>query len=247
MLFASLFFAIVITIKKKWQDVGNREVLSDVLLATLLLGVIYYLLYFTALRFTTPGNASLISLIEIFFSYLFFHAWQKEYMPKSHMIGAMLMLVGAGIVLYPNFSEFHLGDVLILCASAVAPFGNYFQRRARRKVSSESILLIRCFVGSIVIFLFIFITKAGAPFAISGRDFALLFINGVFLLGLSKLLWIEGIHRINVTKALALNSLAPLLTLLFSWGILHLLPTSFQLISFVPMFVGVLLLSKKGA
>ncbi len=245
MLFASLFFAVVITYKKKWPDVGNREVMGDVLLSTLLLGVIYYLLYFSALRYTSPGNASLIALIEIFFSYLFFHAWRKEQMPKEHVVGAILMLVGAGIVFYPNFSEFHLGDILILGASAVAPFGNHLQRRARQKVCSESILLIRCFVSAVAIFLFAFIVDAGSSFAISKKDFVLLIVNGVFLLGLSKLLWVEGIHRISVTKALALSSLAPLLTLLLSWGILHLVPTSFQLFSFVPMFFGIILLSKK--
>jgi drug/metabolite transporter (DMT)-like permease len=63
-------------------------------------------------------------------------------------------------------------------------------------------------------------------------------------LGLSKLLWIEGIHRISVTKASALSSMSPLLTLLFAWLLLGNVPSIFQLVSFIPMFFGVLLLSQ---
>jgi drug/metabolite transporter (DMT)-like permease len=62
------------------------------------------------------------------------------------------------------------------------------------------------------------------------------------MFGFVKMLWIEGIHRVSVVKANALTSTAPLFTLFFAWLILHNTPTIWQLSSFIPMFIGILLL-----
>ena len=56
-------------------------------------------------------------------------------------------------------------------------------------------------------------------------------------------IFVEGISRISVTKAIALGSLSPLFVLIFAWLILHQMPTVWQIISLVPFFFGVLLLT----
>lgn len=244
-LFATLFFAIMLTIKGKWREIKNREAIKDILLVTFFIGILFYLFYFLGLSYTSAGNASLIALTEVFFSFLLFHVWRKDYISPNHIIGAILILAGAMIILYPNFSEFHLGDLLILAGAFVAPFGNFFQQRARTKVGSESILFIRSFISVIVIFFIAYLSNLNfLPTTNSEKTFIILIINGFFLLGLSKILWIEGIHKISVTKAIALNGITPLLTLLFAWLLLDNIPTHFQLLSFVPMFLGVIFLSK---
>ncbi len=156
------------------------------------------------------------------------------------------MFVGAGIVLYPNLREFHGGDLLIVLASAIAPLGNFFQQRARQHVGSEIILLIRSGISTIVIFLCAYFSGAGV--VLFGIHSSLLFlaVNGFILLGLSKLLWIEGIHRISVTKAIALSNVSPVLTLFFAWLILQESPTPWQLAAVVPIFLGIRLLRKNG-
>jgi drug/metabolite transporter (DMT)-like permease len=243
-LFAAAFFGILLFLKNGWKELKNKEAIGDILLTTFILGIVFYVLFFTGLRYTTAGNASLIGLTEIFFSFLLFNVWHKEYFSFAHIAGAALMLIGAIIIFYPNVHGLQIGDLLILAACFIAPFGNFFQRRARKQVKSEAILFIRSIISAPVIFLLAYFSKAN--FAAIGFDksFVLLIVNGFFLLGFSKILWIEGIHRISVTKANALNSLTPLLTLLFAWIILGNIPTKFQLFAFVPMFFGVMLLSK---
>jgi len=195
------------------------------------------------LRYTTAGNASLIAQTEIFFSFLFFNIWHKEYISFEHIMGAILMLIGAGIVLYPNVHNFQIGDLMILTASLIAPLGNFFQRRARKKVKSEAILFVRSLISTPVIFIVAYFAKVNFASINFDKTLMLLIINGILLLGLSKLLWVEGIHRINVMKANALNSIAPLSTLLFAWMLIGDIPTKFQLLAFIPMFFGVILLS----
>jgi len=240
---AALFFAVILSIKKKWHEIRNKEALKNIFWATFFIGVLFYVLYYFGLRYTSAGNASIIALTETFFSYLLFHVWQKNYIPAQHIIGSALMVVGAFIVLYPNASHFQLGDILILGAAFIAPFGNFFQQRARKIVSSESIMFVRSLISTIVIFLLAYMSKASFSYYNFKNSFIFILINGVFMFGFSKILWIEGIHRISVTKSNALSGLSPLITLLFAWIFLRNLPTVWQLFSFIPMFLGLMLLS----
>ncbi len=243
-IFSAIFFLPLVHYKKQWRQTLNWPALQDILWMTLFIGVLYYTLFFWGLKFTSPGNASIIGLTEVFFSFLFFHAWKKEYISLAHIAGALLVLAGAVIILSPNLTAFYKGDLLILAASAIAPFGNFFQRRARQKVSTEIIMLVRGVVSGIAILLLAFLFRQN--FTASGlRDsLPFLLINGLFLFGLGKVLWIEGIHRISVTKANALSAIAPLLTLFFAFLILRQPPTGWQLTAFAPMFFGVILLGK---
>ncbi len=246
MLFAAGFLAFMLTIRKKWADVFNPSATADILGATLILGVLYYVLFFIGLKHTSAGNASIIALSEIFFSFCFFNVWRKEYILPSHIAGAILMVIGAGIVLYPNTTTFQLGDILILIAALLAPLGNFFQRRARRTVSSESILFVRCLASVPVIFLIAYLLGENISFTgFSTSVVLLILVNGVFVIGLGKVLWIEGIRFIGVATANALGSISVLVTLFFAFFFLHDAPTVWQFSSLVPMFFGVVLLSRE--
>lgn len=242
--FAALFFGVVISFRKKWNEVFKKESFKYILATTFITGIIYYTLIFFALNYTSTGNVGIISLVEVFFSYVFFHVFKKDFIPKEHVLGAILMIFGASIVLYPNLHEFKVGDILVLVASMIAPFGNFFVRRARKIVGPEAIMFVRSFICSIAFYILAVIFKSTATMGDIKSSFLFIFVNGIFLLGISKIMWIEGIHRISVTKANALSSLSPLLTLFFAWGILKTSPTNWQLISFIPMFFGILLLGK---
>ena len=214
--FASLFLALVLTIKRRWHEVFDKTALKDNLVSTFFIGILYYLFYFFGLNSTSAGNASIIALSGILFSYLFFHLWRRDFIPKEHIIGAILMAIGAFIVLYPNLHQFHLGDLLILAAAAVTPFGNFYVQKARRKVSSESILFTRCFISAIVIFPLVFLFHGQSSYTIIKSSLIFLAINGIFLLGISKILWVEQIHRMSVMKANAWSSMSSLFTLFFA-------------------------------
>ncbi len=244
-LFATIFFTINMSVKKKWHELKNKDALKEIFMIALIIGVGFYGLFFTGLQYTTAGNASIVALSEVLFSYLLFNAIRKEPFSKNHTFGAIMLVIGAGTVLLPKAGVLNIGDFLVLAAVATAPFGNYFQRKARKRVSSDTIMFGRSLLS--VLFLFPLAYLLGNNMDIVKVQNSLLFllINGVLLLGVSKILWLEGIHRISITKANALNSTAPLFTLLFAWLLLGEIPTMYQLIAFFPMFVGVLLVTSK--
>ncbi len=245
-LFSSLVFLFLFIWNKRWPELKDGEALKDIFLVALINGALYYILYFIGLKYSTSGNVSLVALMEIFFSYLYFQVWQKEYFSVKYLWGSLLMLLGAVIILLPKSSGWYAGDLLILAAAATGPAGNYFQKRARKKVSTETILLLRCIVSVPAIFLTANLFGEVLAWTDIKNSLPTLLLNGVVLLGLSKIFWIEGIHRLSITKAIALSSVSPLFTLVFAYFLLGNIPTVWQLSSFVPLFFGLILLTSKN-
>lgn len=241
--FAALFFAVFVTYRRKWGELRDPLLWKYCFYITLFIGVLYYGFYFAGLETTTPGNAAIIALFEVFTSFLFFHVFRKEEISLEHKLGAVLMVIGAIIVLGRDFSGINAGDLFILAATFCAPAGNFFQQKARKIASSETIMFLRSTLSVPVIFLLAYAFRAHASLADVRTALPFLLTNGILILGLSKLFWIDAIHRISVTKGVALASLAPFLTLLFAWLFLHQTPNIWQLASLVPLFAGVLLLT----
>ena len=153
------------------------------------------------------------------------------------------MIAGAFIVLYPNKTSLNIGDLLILSAAFVAPMGNFFQRRARTKVNSETMMFVRSVLAFPVLLVMALVIDPPNNLLGINDSLPFLLVNGIVLFGLSKILWIEGIHRISVTKANALSSITPIITLFFAWLILKDMPTVWQLASFAPLATGMYLLT----
>lgn len=237
-LFATLFFAVLMTQRKKWHELRNTTALRDILYVTAFIGIGYYILTFMALKYTSAGNVTLIALLEILSSYIFFSVLRKEDFPIRNILGSVLMVAGAVIVLLPNARAFNIGDFLVMFGVLLAPIGNFFQRRARMKVSSETIMFVRSGLTTVIVFTLAYVL--GQRFALADVSGSLVFllINGVLLFGITKMLWIEAIHRESVTRATALSSVTPALTLLLAFIILGQHPTMFQIISFVPLVGG---------
>ena len=242
-LFASIFFGIIVLFKKTWRDLLNPLMWKYVFIIVLFIGVLFYSFYYIGLTMTTAGNASIIGLFEIFTSFLLFHVFKKESISLEYKIGSFLMVIGALIVLGKDFNHINFGDIFILIATFCPPIGNHYQQKVRKIASSETIMFLRSVLAFPLIFLLAYFLNQHSSF--SDVRFSLLFlvINGVFMFGVSKILWIEAIHRIPVTKAMALSSVTPFLTLLVGWMLLKQTPNAWQFISLIPLVFGIFLLT----
>lgn len=242
-LFAAGFLLLVVSYKKRWHEMRNAALWKYGILIALSIGVGVYGLYFWGLETTTPGNASIIILFEVLTSFVFFRVFKGERFSADYAFGAILMIIGAGIVLAPNFSGIHFGDLLIFAATLFSPLGNFFQQKARVIASSESVMFLRSAISAPLILILAVTLGAHATPKEVMQSLPFLLVNGILLLGFSKVLWIEAIHRMTVTKATALASLTPFVTLIVAWSVLGQVPTVWQLLSLVPLVLGVLLLT----
>ena len=89
---AAIFFAITLTIKKKWHEILIRKAWKDLFYITLIIGVLFYVLVFIGMQKTTAGNTSIILLMEILFSIVILRAWKKENLSRKQIIGSFLMV-----------------------------------------------------------------------------------------------------------------------------------------------------------
>ncbi len=247
-LLAAAFFAIVLTLRKRWNHLLRRTAWKDMVLTSFFIGVLFYGFMFTGLRYTTAGNGAILSLMEVFFSFLILGLFLKhEQLSPRHVLGGTLMVLGALCVLLPNASVFQRGDLFIIAATACAPLGNKYAQLARKRVSSETIMFFRSVLsGLFLLFLATFLEPIPSSTTIVS-SFGFLFVNGVILLGLSKILWIEGIHRIPITKAISLESVMPFMTLIVAYVVLHEPVTPFQILGLLPIIAGISLLTKNTA
>ncbi len=242
--FVSIFFLVIVIYKKKFSELKNPLLWKYIFWIVFSIGILYYVFYYFGLTKTTSGNASIIALFEICTSFLFFNLIRKEPFSLESKIGATLMVIGAVIVLAPNFSSLNLGDLFILIATFCAPIGNFFQQKATKTFSIESILFLRSIVAAPLILLIAYIFGQHLVLQQIKESFWFILLNGFIILGLSKAFWLEGIARISVTKANALNSIGPLFTLFFAFIIFHQIPTIWQSTSLFFFFFGVLFLTE---
>ncbi len=242
-LFSCVFFFILFIIKRGWSDLKNILVWKYSLMVALFIGVLFYGFYFWGLQSTTAGNAGLIALFETFTAFAFFTLIRKESFKASYRIGSLLMIIGAGIVLFRNFNGVQMGDILIVIATCFAPIGNLYQQKLKKIAKTETILFIRTLIATPFLFMLakVFGATAGHTEIVSMLPF--LVINGFLIFGISKVFWIEAISRISVTKALALGAFIPFLTLMLSCLIFKEVPTIWQIASLPFLIIGMLILT----
>jgi drug/metabolite transporter (DMT)-like permease len=201
---------------------------------------------FLGFRHTTAGNAAILSLMEVFFSFLILGLLLRHepLLPRT-VIGGACMVLGALLVLLPKGAGWQRGDLLVITATIFAPLGNRCAQRARKLVTANVIMFLRSIVSGTLFLIVSLLVEPVPAYGASLSSLSFLLINGILLLGLSKILWIEGIHRIPITKAISIESITPLLTLVIAAVFLHEQPTVLQITSLLPIGIGMFLLTKK--
>ena len=243
-LIIALFFYIAIMYKRKrFSELKNKKAYKDLLLTTFWITSIFTLI-FIGMRYTTAGNMAVIVFLQVLFSYLYFNILGKEKMDKTHLLGAFIMGVGALIILIPENFIFNTGDWLILLSAAMAPIVNLYQKRAREYCSAETILGFRTVIGlPFVAFLaYYFEPSVSLENFILAFPYMFLIATGIYVA--SKIMWIEALNRINITKLSAMLALLPVTTLFFAYLYLDEIPQIHQMVGIIPVLIGGYLITK---
>jgi len=244
LIFATMSFMALLVMRKKTRELIFWQAYKNLLLVSLLMSIMFACIYI-GLSYTSAGNMAVLIFLQVFFSFLYFNLFGREKFSRIHLSGAILMVFGALIILFPDKFIFNVGDLLILIAAAIAPIANLFQKRARKQVSSETILAFRSIVALPVLLLLAFLTEPipSLPDLISALPY--IAVSGLLLMGLSKIFWVESIHLISITKASAMAALIPVFTLFFAYLTLNEIPGYSQFAGILPVLLGGYLITRK--
>ncbi len=244
-LIASILFGMIVTIQKGWREnVTNVEAIKDIFFVVLFVAIGFHALYFLALKFTSPQNVTLLSLMEVVFSFIIIgFITKKEPISKQHAIGASLMLLSAIIILFSNKTNFNIGDLFILTATILAPIGNIFAKRALHQVSLSYLLFVRSIVAMVLFFIATWLFEPSINLTSVINSWPYLLFSGLIFLGLLKIITMFGFKKTSVSHTISFNSLKPVFTIIFAWWLLNDLPTTIQIVALVPSFAGLYLLA----
>ncbi|MBU0757613.1 MAG: DMT family transporter [Nanoarchaeota archaeon] len=243
--FQLIFFAALFVIQNRWKELKKTKAWKYIAVTTFTNTILATILLFFGLQKTTAGNASLVLLMEILFSFLFLGILKKEKVTRQNIIGVIIMMIGATIIFFPKTTGINSGDFLILLCTILYPIGNYMQQKVRKEISTTTIMLLRSILGSLFLFIFAYIYST-PPTIVDLRQSALfLAANGILFFGIVNILWLEAIHRIPITKAISFSTMTPVFTMMFSYFILKEIPTIYQILGAVPIIIGAHLVIKK--
>ncbi len=243
-LIIALFFYLAIMYKRKrFVELKNKTAYKDLLLTTFWITFIFTLI-FIGMRYTTAGNMAVIVFLQVLFSYLYFNVFGKEKMDTMHLVGAVIMGIGALIILFPEDFAFNKGDWLILISAAAAPIVNLYQKRARAYCSAETILGFRTVVGLPFVALLAYFLEPAVSYEnfMSALPYMFLIATGIYVI--AKIMWIEALNRMSITKLSAMLALLPVMTLFFAYLYLGEVPEFHQMMGIIPVLVGGYLITK---
>lgn len=240
---ALVFFLAIMYQRKRFCELKYKAAYKDLLLTTFWITLIFTLI-FIGMRYTTAGNMAVIVFLQVLFSYLYFNVLGHERMEKIHLAGAVIMTLGALIILIPDDFALNKGDLLILASAAMAPIVNLYQKRAREHCSAETILGFRTLVGLpfVALMAYLFEPAVNLEAFISALPYIFLIAMGVYVV--SKIMWIEALNRIAITKLSAMLALLPVMTLFFAYVYLDEVPQIRQLAGIIPVLIGGYLITK---
>ncbi len=242
-LFATIFFFILMFFRGRWSELKNWIVWKYTTGVVIFICVLFYGFYFYGLTSTSPTNASIVALFEIVPTYIFFQMIRKEHFDSKHILGIILGVVGVLIVLLPKSDGFHFGDLIILCATIFPPIGNFYQQKVRKIASSETVLFLRSLLTLPFFLVFIYLMGSSVNFSNIKPVLGWILLNGIVVFGISKILWVEAIHRMSVTRAMAIGGLNPIFTVLFAWLLMNQIPTLSQLLALPFLIFAILILT----
>ncbi len=241
LIIAGLFLLFFVILRGKIKDFINKKALPYMLSATFFIVLVVFPLIFIAGQKTSPGNMSILGQSEVLFTFLFFGLLGFEKITKNRIIGAILVLTGVLLILLKNFSGlFNVWDWIIVLACCFAPFGNFFQQKAIKLISSVSHVCFRNLIGGIILITAsLFTEKINIHTTFSQNNIFLILTNGIVAFGLSKILFMEAIKRIDVSKALVLGASYPAFSIFLAFIFLQEIPTIEQIVGFIIIFIGV--------
>lgn len=238
-----VFLAVWWWIRKKQYEIKITAAYKDLALTSFFITVLF-VLTFIGLQYTSVNNVAILLFLQILFSYLFLSYKPEERLTIKQTFGALLMTIGALLILFPEEFKLQLGDALVLMAAMIAPIANLYQKRARARVSSETILLVRSAIALPFLYILAITFEPSVSWSQLQSQWLWLLLTAFLAFFIGKILWVEAIHLLPITKVNALFAFAPLMTMILSYLFLNEVPTAEQVFGIVPILVGSYLITR---
>lgn len=249
--FATILIFIVLIIKEK----NNWKLDKSLWPLTILLGIIgmfgYHILFFTALKYTTAINSSIIGATNPLFTTILAAIFFKETLNLPRL-GAML-LAFSGVILTVTDGKFYrlinlrfnFGDIIMLIAVICWAVYSILGKRASGRVEPLKLLAHVFLVCLILMVPFMIKEKIWLQLdSVSWQGWTSVIYMGLFPSFIGYLIQLTAIQRIGASRSAIYINLVPVFSMILSYFILHEAIGWFNVLAVIMIVSGVYISSK---
>ena len=178
-----------------------------------------FILFFTALQYTTATNAALVEQVEIVYSLAIAVVFLRERISLQQLVGTvMITATVASILIRPGFS-FNKGELMMLAVPLGFQTGHAIAKRLLTRIDAVEMAAGRQVFSTVLICSF--------AAAVGRSDFdgqwqwrRMLALAGIGMIvhAANSLVWFAALKRMNLSKATAIVMAYPVLTAVFEWA-----------------------------
>jgi drug/metabolite transporter (DMT)-like permease len=239
-----LLLPIALRYRIEWHKI-NKQVLFNLLMTTFVLGFGFTALVFMANQNSDPVTISILLLGEVPATFLILALTGHERFSFTQVLGGLLVVLSSILVIFDGDFKTSSSDLLIVLAVISAPLANRYGKHLGDSLKSTQILAFRNFFGGILLILLSLILEPAPHKPELLASLPYLLPNAFLIFGLSKILWMEGIFRMEVGKAISLGSIFPIVTMIAAYILIGTAPDLVQVLAIFPGLIGVYLVTRK--
>ena len=233
---ASLILWPIVLLRGQAREVLERPgELKKAFLTGLFATAIAYSLFSYGTRLSSAVNSAIITRFEVFYSFLISWLLLRERISGRAVLSALTLIAGVFLVVTQGKRpELLKGDVLLLLTPLFWQLGHAVAKKTN--YSPLTIAALRNTFGGLLLLV---------PAVIMGFAFTRFALAEGIIIALTQGLWYLAIARINLSKATAILTPAPALTVLISTAVLGETVTVYHLSGLALITLGTLTISRE--
>lgn len=246
---SSLFAATIIFFCARTQLLRglSRTIFFHICIVSLCIVVLGHVLIFTASQFTTGINIGLLLRFELVTTLLVGVFLAKDKLRSVQIFGALCIGVGTFLIVYNGSFHLNKGDVLVLIATILFPFGNMSAKKVLQECTPLALLFWRYALGGFVLLCSTPVFEPQAFFTSWTVQMVVFFVLfSLMMMIVSKLCFYSALKQLQMTNVIfQIDASAAVLSLFFAYVFLAEIPTRYQWFGFGITLLGVYWLTKK--
>ncbi|AIU69295.1 permease [Thermococcus eurythermalis] len=233
---ASLVLWPLVLLRSQAKEVLERPgEIKKTFLTGLFATAIAYSLFAYGTRLSSAINSAIITRFEVFYSFLISWLLLRERISGRAVLSALALIAGVFLVVTQGERpELLKGDILLLLTPLFWQLGHAVAKKTN--YSPLTIAALRNTFGGLLLLV---------PAVITGFAFTEFALAEGIIIALTQGLWYMAIARINLSKATAILTPAPALTVLISTAVLGEEVTAYHLAGLALITIGTLTISRE--
>jgi drug/metabolite transporter (DMT)-like permease len=204
------------------------------------------IMFFYGVRLTSGINSAILLQVEPIYSLIIGYLLLKERVSTRQIISTLLIIFGTLMVIYQGTSRMNWGDILILLTPLCYQVGHFFSKQLLNETEISPLFIAtgRTFYGGLILLILNQFTGSHEFNILIQPDILAIFIfYGIVVYALSYLTFYGAIKRINLSKASAIISVYPAISIILARFILKEVPDFYQLGGFFIIMLGIFYLA----